>query len=132
MNAKTMHSDYGFFTEGHLYHNNIPNNTNLPPPYNNSSSYTTAASAFYSQSPNIAAAKRADTKPYIQTIEQPGMADQKPYIQVIEQPRQRGFRFRYECEGRSAGSIPGDKSTNENRSYPSIKVSDIILMHLNI
>jgi hypothetical protein len=45
-----------------------------------------------------------------------------PYIEIIEQPRQRGMRFRYKCEGRSAGSIPGEHSTDNNRTYPSIQV----------
>jgi Rel/ankyrin family protein len=42
--------------------------------------------------------------------------------QVVEQPAGKGLRFRYECEGRSAGSIPGATSTNENRTCPAIKV----------
>ncbi|XP_010375828.1 proto-oncogene c-Rel isoform X3 [Rhinopithecus roxellana] len=45
-----------------------------------------------------------------------------PYIEIIEQPRQRGMRFRYKCEGRSAGSIPGEHSTDNNRTYPSIQI----------
>ncbi|XP_064133074.1 proto-oncogene c-Rel isoform X3 [Loxodonta africana] len=45
-----------------------------------------------------------------------------PYIEIIEQPRQRGMRFRYKCEGRSAGSIPGEHSTDSNRTYPSIQI----------
>ncbi|XP_012969026.1 proto-oncogene c-Rel isoform X2 [Mesocricetus auratus] len=45
-----------------------------------------------------------------------------PYVEIIEQPRQRGMRFRYKCEGRSAGSIPGEHSTDNNRTYPSIQV----------
>ncbi|XP_015218337.1 proto-oncogene c-Rel isoform X3 [Lepisosteus oculatus] len=32
------------------------------------------------------------------------------------------MRFRYKCEGRSAGSIPGERSTDNNRSYPSIQI----------
>lgn len=31
-------------------------------------------------------------------------------------------RFRYECEGRSAGSIPGMNATAENKTYPTIQV----------
>ena len=30
--------------------------------------------------------------------------------------------FRYECEGRAAGALTGASSTNENRTFPSIKV----------
>ncbi|XP_069787615.1 proto-oncogene c-Rel isoform X2 [Narcine bancroftii] len=46
----------------------------------------------------------------------------EPYVEIIEQPRQRGMRFRYKCEGRSAGSIPGQNSKDNNRTYPSIQV----------
>ena len=45
-----------------------------------------------------------------------------PYVEIIEQPRQRGMRFRYKCEGRSAGSIPGERSTDNNRTYPSVQI----------
>ncbi|XP_007423639.1 proto-oncogene c-Rel [Python bivittatus] len=46
----------------------------------------------------------------------------EPYIEICEQPRQRGMRFRYKCEGRSAGSIPGEHSTDTNRTFPSIQI----------
>ncbi|XP_054842059.1 proto-oncogene c-Rel [Eublepharis macularius] len=46
----------------------------------------------------------------------------EPYIEIYEQPRQRGMRFRYQCEGRSAGSIPGEHSTDINRTFPSIQI----------
>ena len=52
-----------------------------------------------------------------------GAHSPQPSIEVIEQPRSRGLRFRYKCEGRSAGTIPGESSTNENRTYPTIRVS---------
>uniref|UniRef100_A0A665T9R8 RHD domain-containing protein n=1 Tax=Echeneis naucrates TaxID=173247 RepID=A0A665T9R8_ECHNA len=45
-----------------------------------------------------------------------------PAIQIFEQPKQRGMRFRYKCEGRSAGSIPGEKSSDNNRTYPSLQI----------
>lgn len=44
------------------------------------------------------------------------------YVVIVEQPAQKGLRFRYECEGRSAGSIPGANSTPENRTFPTIKI----------
>ncbi|XP_031771859.1 embryonic polarity protein dorsal-like isoform X2 [Apis florea] len=44
-----------------------------------------------------------------------------PYVEVIEQPT-KTLRFRYECEGRSAGNIPGANSTLENKTCPSIRV----------
>ncbi|XP_060105621.1 proto-oncogene c-Rel [Heteronotia binoei] len=46
----------------------------------------------------------------------------EPYIEICEQPRQRGMRFRYQCEGRSAGSIPGEHSTDINRTFPAIQI----------
>lgn len=45
-----------------------------------------------------------------------------PRVVITEQPAQRSLRFRYECEGRSAGSIPGANSTPENRTYPTIQI----------
>ncbi|KAK3093326.1 hypothetical protein FSP39_014150 [Pinctada imbricata] len=44
------------------------------------------------------------------------------WTEIMEQPKQRGLRFRYECEGRSAGSIPGESSTNEKKTFPTIKI----------
>ncbi|XP_033956064.2 proto-oncogene c-Rel [Pseudochaenichthys georgianus] len=46
----------------------------------------------------------------------------EPSVQIFEQPKQRGMRFRYKCEGRSAGSIPGEKSSDNNRTYPSLQI----------
>ncbi|XP_044125716.1 transcription factor p65 isoform X2 [Bufo gargarizans] len=47
-----------------------------------------------------------------------------PYVEIIEQPKQRGMRFRYKCEGRSAGSIPGERSTDTTKTHPTIKVNN--------
>ncbi|XP_040576306.1 uncharacterized protein [Lepeophtheirus salmonis] len=44
------------------------------------------------------------------------------YVSVTEEPASKGLRFRYECEGRSAGSIPGVSSTNDKKTYPTIEV----------
>ncbi|KAM6997543.1 proto-oncogene c-Rel [Tautogolabrus adspersus] len=46
----------------------------------------------------------------------------EPAVQIFEQPKQRGMRFRYKCEGRSAGSIPGEKSCDNSRTYPSLQI----------
>ncbi|KAK9541928.1 hypothetical protein VZT92_001939 [Zoarces viviparus] len=46
----------------------------------------------------------------------------EPAVQIYEEPKQRGMRFRYKCEGRSAGSIPGKNSSDNNRSYPSLQI----------
>lgn len=44
------------------------------------------------------------------------------FVKITEQPAPKALRFRYECEGRSAGSIPGASSTPDNKTYPSIQV----------
>ncbi|XP_069967565.1 embryonic polarity protein dorsal-like [Bactrocera oleae] len=44
------------------------------------------------------------------------------YVKIVEQPASKAVRFRYECEGRSAGSIPGENSTLEMRTYPTIEI----------
>ncbi|KAI4905192.1 hypothetical protein NFI96_013911 [Prochilodus magdalenae] len=46
----------------------------------------------------------------------------KPQLVVSEQPKERGMRFRYECEGRSAGSILGASSTDVNKTLPTIEI----------
>ncbi|XP_068441173.1 transcription factor RelB isoform X2 [Clinocottus analis] len=46
----------------------------------------------------------------------------KPKLMVFEEPKERGMRFRYECEGRSAGSILGASSTETNKSQPAIEI----------
>ncbi|XP_037037586.1 embryonic polarity protein dorsal isoform X2 [Bradysia coprophila] len=44
------------------------------------------------------------------------------FVKITEQPASKALRFRYECEGRSAGSIPGVLSSPENKTFPSIQV----------
>ncbi|XP_035479799.1 transcription factor RelB isoform X2 [Scophthalmus maximus] len=46
----------------------------------------------------------------------------KPRLVVKEEPKDRGMRFRYECEGRSAGSILGVTSTDTNKTQPAIEI----------
>ncbi|KAL8566803.1 hypothetical protein ACOMHN_052201 [Nucella lapillus] len=65
--------------------------------------------------------------PPVESIPRPhshsqGAAGTEPWVEITEQPRQRGLRFRYQCEGRSAGSIPGETSTIENKTFPTIKI----------
>uniref|UniRef100_A0A8C4Q3E5 V-rel avian reticuloendotheliosis viral oncogene homolog n=1 Tax=Eptatretus burgeri TaxID=7764 RepID=A0A8C4Q3E5_EPTBU len=45
-----------------------------------------------------------------------------PFLEIIEQPKRRAMRFRYECEGRSAGSILGERSTDSFKSYPAVQI----------
>lgn len=47
-----------------------------------------------------------------------------PYAEIIEQPAPKALRFRYECEGRSAGSIPGINSTSDNKTFPTIQIKN--------
>ncbi|XP_061545546.1 nuclear factor NF-kappa-B p100 subunit isoform X2 [Phycodurus eques] len=49
-----------------------------------------------------------------------------PYIQIIEEPKQRGFRFRYECEGPSHGGLPGASSEKNRRTYPTVKINNYV------
>ncbi|XP_035260334.1 proto-oncogene c-Rel-like [Anguilla anguilla] len=48
----------------------------------------------------------------------------EPLVRIYEQPKQRGTRFRYKCEGPSAGSVPGERSSENNRSFPSVQISN--------
>ena len=38
---------------------------------------------------------------------------------------QRGFRFRYDCEGQSHGGLPGENSERNRKakSYPTVQVN---------
>ncbi|XP_056468355.1 transcription factor RelB [Gadus chalcogrammus] len=49
-----------------------------------------------------------------------------PRLAVSEQPKERGMRFRYECEGRSAGSILGASSTGTTKVQPAIQIQGSI------
>ncbi|XP_015218335.1 proto-oncogene c-Rel isoform X1 [Lepisosteus oculatus] len=60
--------------------------------------------------------------PVVSMTRNPHVLAGEPCAQIFEEPKQRGMRFRYKCEGRSAGSIPGERSTDNNRSYPSIQI----------
>ncbi|XP_037048462.1 embryonic polarity protein dorsal-like [Bradysia coprophila] len=43
-------------------------------------------------------------------------------VEIFEQPQPKSMRFRYSSEGNSAGSILGVKSTEDAKTYPSIRV----------
>ncbi|EDL12140.1 nuclear factor of kappa light chain gene enhancer in B-cells 1, p105, isoform CRA_b [Mus musculus] len=49
-----------------------------------------------------------------------------PYLQILEQPKQRGFRFRYVCEGPSHGGLPGASSEKNKKSYPQVKICNYV------
>uniref|UniRef100_A0A673V8H2 Transcription factor RelB n=1 Tax=Suricata suricatta TaxID=37032 RepID=A0A673V8H2_SURSU len=55
----------------------------------------------------------------------PGPGEAQPrLVSRGAQPKQRGMRFRYECEGRSAGSILGESSTEASKTLPAIELRD--------
>lgn len=46
-----------------------------------------------------------------------------PHLRIVEEPTNNIIRFRYKCEGRTAGSIPGMNSSSENgKTFPTIEV----------
>jgi len=45
-----------------------------------------------------------------------------PLLDILEQPQQRGFRFRYECEGPSHGGLQGSTSERYRKTVPTVKV----------
>lgn len=45
-----------------------------------------------------------------------------PHVQIIVQPTSTPIRFRYECEGRTAGTIPGENYKTEAKTFPTIKI----------
>jgi len=50
------------------------------------------------------------------------VVDEEPWVEVVEQPKSTAMRFRYLCEGRSAGTILGVNATAAQKTYPAIKV----------
>ncbi|XP_053108975.1 nuclear factor NF-kappa-B p105 subunit isoform X2 [Hemicordylus capensis] len=60
------------------------------------------------------------------TSELPLRTADGPYIQIVEQPKQRGFRFRYVCEGPSHGGLPGASSEKNKKSYPQVKICNYV------
>lgn len=50
------------------------------------------------------------------------MTNRVEKVEIYEQPQSHSMRFRYLCEGRSAGSLLGVNSTEEIKTYPSIRV----------
>uniref|UniRef100_H2YS42 RHD domain-containing protein n=1 Tax=Ciona savignyi TaxID=51511 RepID=H2YS42_CIOSA len=54
----------------------------------------------------------------------------RPRLEIVEQPKQRGMRFRYECEGRSAGSIPGKNTNGDRKTWPSCQYTNIMAMQI--
>ncbi|XP_072248519.1 transcription factor p65 isoform X2 [Leuresthes tenuis] len=74
-----------------------------------------ASSSGRGSSSSVSSQNRGDTAVLEQILE-------KPRLVVVEEPKDRGMRFRYECEGRSAGSILGASSTDTNKTQPTIEI----------
>ncbi|XP_036892131.1 nuclear factor NF-kappa-B p105 subunit isoform X3 [Sturnira hondurensis] len=64
--------------------------------------------------------------PEIYQQEMPLPTADGPYLQILEQPKQRGFRFRYVCEGPSHGGLPGASSEKNKKSYPQVKICNYV------
>ncbi|EFB13115.1 hypothetical protein PANDA_004619, partial [Ailuropoda melanoleuca] len=45
---------------------------------------------------------------------------------ALYSPLQRGFRFRYVCEGPSHGGLPGASSEKNKKSYPQVKICNYV------
>ncbi|KAH3863816.1 nuclear factor NF-kappa-B p105 subunit-like isoform X2 [Dreissena polymorpha] len=48
----------------------------------------------------------------------------QPRLEIVEQPQQRGFRFRYECEGPSHGGLQGASSERFKKTVPTIRIKN--------
>ncbi|XP_061088999.1 proto-oncogene c-Rel-like [Conger conger] len=62
---------------------------------------------------------------YRPMLQSPRFSGGEPRVRILEQPKQRGTRFRYKCEGPSAGSIPGERSSENSRTFPSVQISNV-------
>lgn len=47
-----------------------------------------------------------------------------PVLEIVEQPRQRGFRFRYPCEGPCHGELRGEHSEPRRKTYPTVRLRE--------
>ena len=50
--------------------------------------------------------------------------DENAELEILEQPKQRGFRFRYSCEGPSHGGLPGERSAKGRKTFPSVQINN--------
>ncbi|XP_068106983.1 transcription factor RelB isoform X2 [Hyperolius riggenbachi] len=58
------------------------------------------------------------------SVWEPCQVNAPPTLVITEQPKQRGMRFRYQCEGRSAGSILGEGTTDHTKTLPAIALEN--------
>ena len=59
-------------------------------------------------------------------------ADDQPYLAITEHPQSRGFRFRYACEGKSHGGLPGENSRRDKKTYPEVKVIFLLFLDMTL
>ncbi|XP_056660864.1 nuclear factor NF-kappa-B p100 subunit [Monodelphis domestica] len=64
--------------------------------------------------------------PVVDRREVPEETGEGPYLVIVEQPKQRGFRFRYGCEGPSHGGLPGASSEKGRKTYPTVKICNYV------
>ncbi|XP_071485203.1 nuclear factor NF-kappa-B p105 subunit-like [Diadema antillarum] len=76
------------------------------------------------QNGGISMPEEYDSPELMQLTVSQGLQDQetKQHLKILEQPRQRGFRFRYGCEGPSHGGLPGSNSQRGKKSFPSVEI----------
>ena len=43
-------------------------------------------------------------------------------VRIIEQPAENKHRFRYKSEGRATGTLLGENSTDDLKTYPKVKI----------
>merc|ERR1712183_158434 len=48
--------------------------------------------------------------------------EKKPSVKILEQPKSNTLRFRYQCEGRGAGALQGQHSSQERKTFPKIQI----------
>ncbi|KAK7103781.1 hypothetical protein V1264_018614 [Littorina saxatilis] len=114
---------YNYNADGESPNYGIQESSSIPAPmmYNTQAlQQTIDTSGMSPHRPQMAAAAPANTG--AARPRRPTDKATEPWVELVEQPRQRGLRFRYQCEGRSAGSIPGENSSNEKKTFPTIKI----------
>lgn len=53
------------------------------------------------------------------------MEHSEPWLEITEQPKPKDHRFRYPCEGRTAGALLGVRSTQKKKTCPEVKVQNL-------
>lgn len=73
--------------------------------------------------PSVSSVSSTSSSPTFTNLTQPNTTNLEGVrLRIVEEPAPKGLRFRYICEGRSAGSIPGIHSTPENKTFPTIEI----------